>query len=594
MEQHTSVASGVDASLYPVAVLIDELRHDDLQLRLNSIRNLSTIATALGPERTREELVPFLQEIVDDDDEVLIALAEQLGQGVPWVGGPAHAHALIGPLEQLCNIEEISVREKATEAIRELAQHMSADQAIRHLCVLLQRLASHEWLTSKISACSIFSAALAKVGEAKQEELLRIYFRLCGDDAPMVRRQAAKVLDGVAATLEDEMLLGELLENFENLAKDEQDSVRIMAIRNCIALGRLKNSPEWQEKILEVIKACGEDKSWRVRYMMVDNVKPLCEVFQAQATTSIIPLYIRLMADQEVEVRTIAAARVAAVAGFNPTREFLQELLPAMEKLTLPQELSQHVRASLAGSILSLTPTFGPQLTADFLVTVFLRLIGDECPDVRLRLIGTLGELSTVLGIDVLSQALLPSIKELGKDRQWRVRLGVIECMPSLARHLGEPQFTKELADLLPEWLVDPVFSVRDATSSIYRKLCGVLGLKWCELHVVPQLQDVLTHSNYLYRISAVLAAGTLAEVARGSFLDDHLVPIVAQMSNDPVPNVRFNAIKVIEGMHKACVALSPGALENTLVPRLRRLVADEDPDVKFFAQRAMSEIGVA
>jgi serine/threonine-protein phosphatase 2A regulatory subunit A len=47
-------------SLYPIAVLIDELKHEDIQLRLNSIRRLSTIAVALGVERSRNELIPFL------------------------------------------------------------------------------------------------------------------------------------------------------------------------------------------------------------------------------------------------------------------------------------------------------------------------------------------------------------------------------------------------------------------------------------------------------------------------------------------------------------------------------------------------------
>lgn len=54
------MGTGNDASLYPFAVLIDELKHDDVALRLNAIRRLSTIALALGVERTRDELVPFL------------------------------------------------------------------------------------------------------------------------------------------------------------------------------------------------------------------------------------------------------------------------------------------------------------------------------------------------------------------------------------------------------------------------------------------------------------------------------------------------------------------------------------------------------
>ena len=46
--------------LYPIAVLIDELKHDDVILRLNAIHRLNTIALALGAERTRDELIPFL------------------------------------------------------------------------------------------------------------------------------------------------------------------------------------------------------------------------------------------------------------------------------------------------------------------------------------------------------------------------------------------------------------------------------------------------------------------------------------------------------------------------------------------------------
>jgi serine/threonine-protein phosphatase 2A regulatory subunit A len=44
-----------------VATLIDELKHEDVALRLNSIKKLDIIANALGIERTRTELIPFLQ-----------------------------------------------------------------------------------------------------------------------------------------------------------------------------------------------------------------------------------------------------------------------------------------------------------------------------------------------------------------------------------------------------------------------------------------------------------------------------------------------------------------------------------------------------
>jgi len=46
--------------LYPIAVLIDELKHEEVSVRLNAVRRVSTIALALGVERTRQELVPYL------------------------------------------------------------------------------------------------------------------------------------------------------------------------------------------------------------------------------------------------------------------------------------------------------------------------------------------------------------------------------------------------------------------------------------------------------------------------------------------------------------------------------------------------------
>jgi serine/threonine-protein phosphatase 2A regulatory subunit A len=135
---------GENEELYPIAVLIDELKvggphniellrywfwqHDDVLLRLNAIHRLSTIALALGPDRTRVELIPFLDgklcrvlvqiplltvaDSVEDEDEVLTALSEELGNFVEYVGGPEHAHELLSPLENLAAIEEPLVRDK--------------------------------------------------------------------------------------------------------------------------------------------------------------------------------------------------------------------------------------------------------------------------------------------------------------------------------------------------------------------------------------------------------------------------------------------------------------------------------------------------
>ena len=62
-----------------------------------------------------------------------------------------------------------------------------------------------------------------------------------------------------------------------------------------------------------------------------------------------------------------------------------------------------------------------------------------------------------VIGIDLLSQSLLPAIVELAEDRHWRVRLAIIEYIPLLASQLGVGFFDDKLGGLCMQWLQDKV-----------------------------------------------------------------------------------------------------------------------------------------
>ena len=56
-------------------------------------------------------------ESVEDEDEVLTALSEELGNFVEYVGGPEYGHVLLSPLENLAAIEEPLVREKVSQLL---------------------------------------------------------------------------------------------------------------------------------------------------------------------------------------------------------------------------------------------------------------------------------------------------------------------------------------------------------------------------------------------------------------------------------------------------------------------------------------------
>ena len=67
---------------------------------------------------------------------------------------------------------------------------------------------------------------------------------------------------------------------------------------------------------------------------------------------------------------------------------------------------------------------------------MILQLLRDDTSDVRLNVIGKLDVIFCVIGVQQLSDSLLPAIVALAEDRQWRVRQTIIGYIPELSTHL--------------------------------------------------------------------------------------------------------------------------------------------------------------
>ncbi len=66
-------------------------------------------------ERCRNELLPYILDLMDDDEEILVEMSAKLdGNFLEYVGGPLFAPHLFKPLERLCEVEETVVRERVS------------------------------------------------------------------------------------------------------------------------------------------------------------------------------------------------------------------------------------------------------------------------------------------------------------------------------------------------------------------------------------------------------------------------------------------------------------------------------------------------
>lgn len=98
------------------------------------------------------------------------------------------------------------------------------------------------------------------------------------------------------------------------MAEDEQDSVRIIAIKSGPILMSLLPDNLRDSISTPVIRFLAQDKAWRVRYMLADQLVEICDAVSPNIIRDeILPTFLSLLKDVEAEVRTIIATRSTEV-----------------------------------------------------------------------------------------------------------------------------------------------------------------------------------------------------------------------------------------------------------------------------------------
>lgn len=491
--------------LYQVALLIDQLKHDDVQFRMNASRSLTVIAQALGPERTRDELVPFICESLDDEDEVLLIIAEKLGEMCNCVGGDEYVYRLLSPLELLTAVEESAVREMTLKSVDIVTNRMSEEHIVNYFVPFIVRLSTKDWFTSRISAASLFHIAYTRLPDTEKSSIRALFLKICSDDTPSVRRAAALNFSVFVKLVKPIEVFEEFMKIFINISTDEQDSVRIQVITICISLASIFDAKQQVTDILPVVLAIGGDRSWRVRWSLACRLHELCEPLGVQVTNnSLSVVFESLLNDSEAEVRSAAAGRVAMVCSFLRKGTIISRIIPAVQRLVT--DSSEHVRASLACVVNGLSASLGKDDTVERLLPLLLLLLRDSVSEVRLNIISNIDAINAVVSVDLLSQSLLPTIVGLAEDCKWRVRLAILELIPVLAKHMGREYFGEKLSGLCLAWLDDGVHSIRRAATENLMQLTELFGEDWAVENILPHIEKMQLHKNYLHRITALYA----------------------------------------------------------------------------------------
>lgn len=520
---------------FQIAALIEQLRHNDLDYRVNATKHLCTISRALGEERTREELIPFIMDSTDDEDEVLLAMAEALGDLVDCLGGPEHVHQLLVPLEALTACEEGVVRERAVESILKVGTAMSREAKGDHLLPFLRRLADRDWFTTRMSATALFEHVYRwdRGGEA-EERTARV--RVLGAPARSLHASHARPPSSFSvfhSSPSTSFLLQsisrpfspfpsdlpadtqqELIELYERLCKDDTPMVRRVAALHLASF---------------------------VRSIPCPPPSPAASPASPPACSHpLLPSFRSLAADDHDNVRLQTVANCVALAQALPAEARLQEVLPIT--LAAAADRAWRVRWSVASKFEDVCQAFGPEVTASSICSSFERLLQDPEAEVRTAAAANTPAVAQHLPPALVVSALVPCLKQLVVDGSEHVRAALATGINDFAPLLGKEDTIAHLLPLLLQLLRDASSEVRLNIIAKLQSLNDVIGVELLSQSLLPAIVDLAEDNKWRVRLAIIEHIPALAQQLGPAFFNEKLNGLCMMWLSDGIHSIRLAA----------------------------------------------------
>ena len=535
----------------------------------------------LQPDKIISEFIPYIQKIIStEEDEVLLAISEELPRFKSVLDGKQMT-AVLPLFLSLLGCEETVVRESTVEGLRKLVPSFTDEQVQKDLIPMVVNISNGEAFQFKVSACYLIRICYPKAGKEK-EKLVNLYFKLCDDYTPIIKRTAAKEFGPLCLIIEKDTVKSEMLNCYKKFM-NESDTVRVTILPSIVQLSKIFQEPELQKLHIQNINSASIDKSWRVRNELANLYPQFIDYFQNNPNLDLVQPICTLMKDSETEVKASALKALNQIISKLPSDKVNTQIVPTLRGLN--NESNKDTKSNIGLLFGPISRIIGYTGFNANLGTMMDTLMKDENADVRL------GVAKSMYDIFVSSDgSLLSSINSflgtMQKDAQYRIRECVYDTLAKLGIKYGLEVFKNNIEGLFFNYLTDNVASVREIGIKSLSSLIKQFGTSWVTSSLIPKLQSHLSGQkiSYLNRMCMIHSVCVCAEYLDTKQNAEFIVPILTKGLKDKIPNVRFYTIKLIEKIYKNLDSSSKTKLE----AGIKALISDEDPDVKYFASKFM------
>lgn len=550
----------------------EEIQKDnDAQIRVNAVKNLHLIASAMGQVKVVEELIPFLNKEIGlggskdkeasvnsnaNDDEFLFGMATQYAMLKEYIKEDSIVE-LIDPLVHLATMEETVIRDEAIKSICKICEEkpqLVRDKVYKHL---LDMVGKSEF-TTRVSACALFGTvykihskeAAMKVGGAAQDEfpkvranLCKTYQEICKDDTPMVRRASANRLQDFVKELELEDLIGEdFLQAYKALAGETtQDAIPMNIVSTTIEMARKIKTGEYpgegpskgtqfnRDHTVDVIRGAVENRSWRVRLAVAKNMDKLMLNFGYEISNEVLMKegLQRLLKDQEQEVRKEAVKIIEAclkIKWDDPASmtSYGNNGQPEFKNLRHWEGQEEGDEAVLKGIV--------QHIAQNYDATV------EQGQPVRAAISAAIGPVAQAVGRESTQKDLMKCVLALMKDEFHDVRLNVVSHAGTLCGVLGETTYASQCLTTFTSLMMDNHWRIRRCVVEQIPRLNFDTDkyIKNLEGPFLSSLKD----SVYSVRAEALKQLKLISKLYGPQWTGDHLLPKILEIySGGPAAN---------------------------------------------------------
>ena len=530
--------------------LLEDLQSQDNKTKINAIHNLTNISLALGCEATRKELLPYLKNCInnEEEDEILIELAKILSNFLTCIGGVKYINELLNIFEVILSIDEPGIRKEAINSLKNILNQIGNLKVIeKELMNLINKFYSSDDVNQKLSALNIIILAYQNLEESNKKIVINFLENFSNSNNLSIRKELISELIKITKYLNIDIIK----KFIETLIKDENENIKVDIINLIISLKDHKDLLQIIDYIYDLIQKLSEDLNFKVRLSLINNFP---EILQFPKITYnfkqlVLNIYIKFLEDNEDQIRNACCLNLEEITKLLINEINFNKLLQNLNKLSKDQKA--FVRNSLAENIFKICPLLNKKQLNEIIFPMFNDLINDENFDIRINLINNIINLSKNFELNNISNfitdKIIPSIIEISQNKSWRIRHKIINIIPNF---VNQKNFMKDIFPICLNYLTDHVFDIRNEGSKLLCNIYNDLNNSEFENKLIEKLNSMSNLTNYLIRNTCVIFIKYFIEKINEKiyfdFFQKKLIFLMYKLSNDKISNVRMNCAFIL------------------------------------------------